>query len=161
MPDRWPQEPEVERLVQQAADLGGGEHLALEVEVDAGEVRAQRPGQRRQQVVGGRPGEPDRDPSQGTGRDPGRLLVGRVHRGQDGAGTLQVTHPGRGQLHVPGRPGEERDPDAEFQLLDRLRQGRLGHVQAPGGPAEVALLGDGDERAELGEFEFDALSVWE
>jgi hypothetical protein len=36
----------------------------VDVQLDAGQVGAQHPDQRRQQVIGGRAGEPDRDPAQ-------------------------------------------------------------------------------------------------
>ena len=49
-----PQEPEVERAVEQPRDLRRGQQLAAEVEHDAGQLLAQRGGERGQQRVGRR-----------------------------------------------------------------------------------------------------------
>jgi hypothetical protein len=44
---------------------------------------------------------------------------------------------------------EQRHPEAGLQRLDLLRQRRRGDVHALSGTAEVQLLGDGDEVAQL------------
>jgi hypothetical protein len=40
-----------------------------------------------------------------------------------------------------------------FQKLDLPRQGRLGHIHARGGAAEMQFLGGGDKTAKLAQFE--------
>ena len=58
----------------------------------------------------------------------------------------------RGQVDAPSRAGEQGDAELGLELADLLRQRRLRHVEAFGGPAEVPLLGDGDEVAEVAQF---------
>ena len=43
----------------------------------------------------------------------------------------------------------EEPPEAQLEVPDRARQGRLRHVQRRGGAAEVQVLGHGDEMAQL------------
>jgi hypothetical protein len=46
-------------------------------------------------------------------------------------------------------PLEQRHPDLALHLPDRLADLRSGQVQALGGPAEVQLLGEGQEDLDL------------
>jgi hypothetical protein len=48
---------------------------------------------------------------------------------------------------------EQGGADLRLEATDRLRQRRLGDVEALGGSSEVALLGDGDERTQVTKFD--------
>ena len=56
---------------------------------------------------------------------------------------------GLGQLDGAARPVQERPAQLAFQVLDLLRERRLGDAEAFRGAPEVPLLGDGDEVAEV------------
>jgi hypothetical protein len=117
----------------------------VDVQLDAGQVGAQHPDQRRQQVIGGRPGEPDRDPAQHPVGHLSGLGDRVVHLGQDGPGPGQEAFPGRGELHLAGGAVEQHHPHLRFQRPDLLGQRGLSHLQPLRGPAEVCLLGHGHE----------------
>jgi methionyl aminopeptidase len=55
------------------------------------------------------------------------------------------------QAHAARGPTEEGHPQLVLQALDAAGEWRLGHAQTTGGPAQVLLLGHGDERLELQE----------
>ena len=59
------------------------------------------------------------------------------------------TSPAAVSAHPPVVPLEQLGAHDALELLDLPAQRRLGHLQPGGGPAEVQLLGDGDETAEL------------
>ena len=66
--------------------------------------------------------------------------------------------PGRGMISI--YPREEKHPAFTYNVrvpLDRLGERRLGHVQPRRGPAEVQLLGDGDEVAQVTELGWQRL----
>ncbi len=63
--------------------------------------------------------------------------------------------PGRGQLDLALVAQQQRRADLLLELADLLAQRRLGHVQALRGTAEVQLLGDGDEVAQVAELHDD------
>ena len=79
--------------------------------------------------------------------------AGGGHRPVDGVVDLLVGGPqllaeaatDRGQLHAAAGALEQRRADAPFQLLDRLADPGRGHVQPLGRPAEVQLVGEGQE----------------
>ncbi len=48
-------------------------------------------------------------------------------------------------------PVKQENPELLLELLDLLTQGGLGQVETGGGPAEVELLGEGDEVAKVAE----------
>ncbi len=56
---------------------------------------------------------------------------------------------GRRHLHAPARPREELAAQLVLQQPDLVAQRRLGHVEPLGRAAEVQLLGDRHEVAEL------------
>jgi hypothetical protein len=47
---------------------------------------------------------------------------------------------------------EQSDADLLLQLPDLLAEGRLGNIQSSGRPAEMKLLGNGDEIMEVPKF---------
>ena len=66
---------------------------------------------------------------------------------------LEKSGAGIGQGNRPLGALEQQDAEPTLQLLDLLRQRGRADVQALGGTGEVQLLGDGDEIAELSEFD--------
>ena len=106
----------------------------------------------RQQAVRRRADAADRQPADQALLDPLRLVPGLVDGGEDLAGPVEVRRPGIGQVDPPGGTAQQRHPQLGLELTDLLGQRRLGHVQPLGGPAEVPLLGDGDEVAQVTEF---------
>jgi hypothetical protein len=78
------------------------------------------PDQGGQQVVGGRAGEPDRDPAQHALGDLTRFGHSVVDVGQDLASPVQETLPGRGELHLARRAVEQQHAHLGFEHLDLL-----------------------------------------
>jgi hypothetical protein len=68
---------------------------------------------------------------------------------EDLAGFDQQGPPGRGELHVVGGAVQQQHAQFAFEALELLARGRLDDVLAGGRPAEVQLLGQGDEVAQL------------
>ena len=68
-------------------------------------------------------------------------------------GLAQEQFPGLGQLDGSSRPVQERSAQLAFQMLDLLRERRLGDAEALRGAPEVPLLGDGDEVAEVAQLQ--------
>ena len=85
--------------------------------------------------------------------DEARELVGGVahggDRGQRGARVRQHGLPGRGGTDPARRAVEQHVPQLALEARDLRADARLGDVLARGGPREPALLGDGDEVAQL------------
>jgi hypothetical protein len=75
----------------------------------------------------------------------------RVRTGQQWSGVGEQLPAGWGQLGGPLVPHEQLDLELVFQRPDLAGQHRLGDVQGLSGPAEVQLLRDGDEIAQLAE----------
>ena len=74
---------------------------------------------------------------------------GRGVGGLDGLARLGQERPaGPGQLDAPA-PDEELHAQLTLQALDLEAERRLGDAQPLGRPAEVQLLGDGHEVAQL------------
>jgi hypothetical protein len=154
---RRAQEPEVERAVEQAGDLGRGEQLATQVEDHAGQGVAERVCELGQQLVGRRAGEADGEAPELAARRSLRVLGGAVDRGEDPARTREEHLAGGRELDAAGRAVQQRHAELGLEPADLLRERRLGDVQALGGAAEVALLGDGDEVTEVSELQDAAL----
>jgi len=91
-----------------------------------------------------------------TGHRPGGLAA-ELEFLEHPVGVRQQGRAGRGEGDATGAAVEQRDAQVAFELADRLAQRRLGKVQAGGGPAEVQLLGDRDERLELPDLHRSAL----
>ena len=104
-----------------------------------GQQLARRPGLGDQHQPGGRPTPPAR----------------RVRRSAAATASSAArpsrssTDPALGQRHAAARAFEQGDAESPLELLDRPRQRRLGHPEPFGRPAEVQLLRDGDEVAQL------------
>jgi hypothetical protein len=67
----------------------------------------------------------------------------------------------RGQHDSPAVAIEESDFEVTLQSLDLLGERRTGDVQPVSGPAEVQLLGDGDEVAQLAQLHLAIVVRWE
>jgi hypothetical protein len=123
------------------ATWSGGEQLAAEGEHDAGERR----GEGGKHRVGAGTGESDGEAS--------ALAAGGAPRGVDGgedlAPALEEHRAGRSELDAARGPVGQRFAELGLKAADLLRQRRLGDVKALGGAAEVPLLGDRDEVAEV------------
>ena len=65
---------------------------------------------------------------------------------------------GRSELDPTGSAVEERDAELRFQAPDLLRQRGLRHVQPVRRPAEVELLGDGKEVAQVSQLHGERVS---
>src|ERR1700722_11258788 len=94
--------------------------------------------------------EPDREGAWAAGR-PGDPPEQRVRTGQQRPGVGEQLPAGRGQLGRPLVPHEQLRFQLFFQRPDLAGQYRLRDVQGLRGPAEVQLLRDSDEIAELAE----------
>src|SRR5271170_5711159 len=92
--------------------------------------------------------EPDRERARAAGRAGGPPAQ-RVGGGQQRPGVGEQLPAGRGQLGRPLVTHEQLDFQLRFQRPDLAGQHRLRDVQRVGGPAEVQLLRDRDEVAQL------------
>ena len=77
--------------------------------------------------------------------------MARVDRGQDLAAALEQHLAGGRELDAARGPVQQRLAELGLEAADLLRERRLRDVQALGGAAEVPLLGDGDEVAQVSE----------
>lgn len=78
-----------------------------------------------------------------------RRVPSLVDRGEDGTGATQERGARRKKAHSARRPPEERRADLVLERADLAADGRLGDPEARRGTTDVALLGDGDEVADL------------
>ncbi|MNQ81647.1 hypothetical protein D3C85_966780 [compost metagenome] len=101
---------------------------------------------------GRRRGEADLQLAQLATLGAARQLHRLVHLGQHLAGFVEEQAAGFGQLHPPVGAFQQARADFLFQRLDLLAQGRLGNTQLFGRPAEVQLLGHGNEIAQVSQF---------
>ena len=83
------------------------------------------------------------------GRGAAGAAGGRGGSVEDGAGLVEQHLTRTGQGDAAAVAFEQGDAEAPFELLNRPGQRRLSHAEALGRPAEVQLLGDGDEVPEL------------
>ena len=74
-------------------------------------------------------------------------------RGQQALHLGQQRRAGRAQRHAALRALEQPRAQRALQLLDGLRQRRLGHVQALRGAAEVQFFGQHGKLAQRPEFD--------
>ena len=110
--------------------------------------RAQQLGHER---VHRRADEADRQPADLAALDAPGLARRVLDRVEDLPRPDQERLAGRGQLDLALVAQQQRRADLLLELADLLAQRRLGHVQALGRAAEVQLLGDDDEVAQVAE----------
>ncbi|MDR8839216.1 hypothetical protein FEP81_03535 [Burkholderia multivorans] len=99
----------------------------------------------------GREGRHHREP-QRAGREIGRIVQrtrARVERVQRRACVLRVDVAEFGEPHRAARAVEQRHAERFLELANLLRQRRLRHMQRIGRARETALLGDGQEIADV------------
>ena len=90
--------------------------------------------------------------SQRAGRaavDPPGHVAGALDEREQPVGLVEEGAPGLGQRDPAVVALEQGHPDRALELLDLPAQRRLRHVEPLGRAAEVQLLGDGDEGADL------------
>ena len=80
-------------------------------------------------------------------------LEGQVGFGEDGAGAIAQEFAGRGKAGGAGGAFEQAAVEAGFENLNVSGKGWLGDVEAEGGAAKVEFFGDGEEVAEMAEFD--------
>jgi hypothetical protein len=84
---------------------------------------------------------------------PARQLHRPFRRGEGAARALQEGVAGGGQLHAAAGAAQKDGAHHLLELPDLLAQRRLRDVKPPRRPAEVQLLRDGDEVAEVAKLE--------
>ena len=89
-----------------------------------------------------------RSPRAGRARDRDAARSARLSSSRASASSAL---PGRRQRGTPAVALEQRHPELGLERADLLADARLRQVQPLGGAAEVKLLGDRDERAQLAE----------
>ncbi len=109
-----------------------------------------KPGDRAGQQ-GARDGGQGADPHRGNGRlsRSGQHACGGCQRIRDLDGTTQEFFPGPREPGAVPSPVHEARAGERFELVEGLGDRRLAQVQPGGSPAEVALLGDGDETRQV------------
>ena len=95
--------------------------------------------------------EADRQPADLAALHAPRLARRVLDRVEDLARAHEERRAGRGQLDLALVAQQQLRADLLLERADLLAQRRLGHVQALGRAAEVQLLGDGDEVAQVAE----------
>ena len=68
----------------------------------------------------------------------------------------EETPPGVAEFHAAGAPDEQLLAESPLQPRNPLGQGLLGEEQQGRGPAEMQLLGGGDEGSHLGQVQVHA-----
>ncbi len=93
----------------------------------------------------------DADPERAglAGADAGHRALEPLDPLDDRPRLVEQHGPGGRQLDPARRPHEQLHAERRLERLDPLAERRLGDVQPLGGAAEVQLLGDGDEVAEV------------
>ena len=147
--DRRPQQGDVDVTGEQRVQLGRGEHLAANVDLDVRQLVAQGSHQLGEHRIGRRPDAPDRQVPLDADPDAPRLVPGVVHGVENGDCPFEIRLARGRQLNPPSTSGEEADVEFALQEPDLLGQWRLRHVQSLGGLAEVQLLGDGAKVAQM------------
>ncbi|CAM5263644.1 hypothetical protein SAURM35S_05469 [Streptomyces aurantiogriseus] len=135
--------------MEQPFDQFGIEQLTAQFQGHARQLCPYRTGDLRQDVVGGGSDEPDGHASGPAGGEQCHLVLRPLDFRQDRPRVGDQMTAGLGELHAPCGPGEERRSKLSLQLLELLGEGRLGHVQALGGAAEVAFLDESEEVTDM------------
>src|SRR5262249_25232847 len=107
--------------------------------------------ERRQNVQARRRGRAEPDSADGAARDLLHPLTRAIDGGKDPARFLEHHLARNRQRHAPRGAIQEPRADFAFELRDLVRDCRLRQVAGDGGPREMPVLGDGDERPERSE----------
>ncbi|MNY29844.1 hypothetical protein D3C86_1639110 [compost metagenome] len=132
----------------QVMHLGAGDAFA-EHQFDVRQRLAGMHQQARDHAVGTHCGETQGQPARFAMSDASRRLAGRLGDLQDATGVFEKALARQGQPRLAVVALEQQHAEGMFQQLDLPAQGRLGHVQAGGGAAEMQLFGHGHEAAQL------------
>ncbi|MNR29752.1 hypothetical protein D3C85_1471590 [compost metagenome] len=83
----------------------------------------------------------------------GDVAFGAAQQRQGRIGQLQQAQTGAGKAYRLGLAHEDWHPQAFLQLLELMRQGRLGQVQAFGGLHQAIGLAQGMQGFQVADFE--------
>lgn len=103
----------------------------------------------RERLEASAPAKADPDAAELARRRASRGRDRQVGLGQGPPGALEQRPAGFGESDLPGAAAQHVGAELLLELADRDAQGWLGHVQSVGGAAEVQLLGDCDEIAQV------------
>jgi hypothetical protein len=143
-------ETDLDAAVAQGIGLRAGEER-VEADVDGREARAPDPEDAREDVQIGRRHEPDGQLADLAAAGAARRAHGALRVREHPAHLVEERMPRGGELDAAVRAMEQVDAELAFELSDLLAERRLRHVQARRGAAEVQLLRDGQEVAEVAE----------
>ena len=155
---RRSQHGDVDPVGLELGDELRGEQFAADGQRDVLELPRSFPQDARHDPVGRRAGEPEADGALQTFADAAHVVLDRLELLEHPASALEQQLAGGVHRDVARGAGEQFDSQESFELADLLRQRRLRHPEALGRPAEVVLLGDGDEVAEMPRLEHTASS---
>ena len=142
----------VHAVLQQRLLHLGREHLAHHLQADPGQSVPGDPDDLRHEPVRRGAGDSHAQDARGAAtyfRDVDR---GGVDVREDLRRPLDQQASGRGEVDAAGGALEEPGAQLRLELLDLLGQRGLRHVEALGGAAEVALLRDREEVAQVPQF---------
>src|SRR3954468_18589342 len=143
-------EADVEPAALELAQLLGRAEL-VQSQRDVGGFLAERPQPLGDDRVHRRADEADGEPADLAPLHAAGFERRGLHGVEDLPRALEERGAGRGQLHAVLVAQQQLGADLLLELADLLAQRRLGHVQALGRAAEMQLLRDGDEVAEVAE----------
>lgn len=146
------EETRVKRLVCDGLDDARGVGL-VQLEMDAGEVAAicaEHGGQRGQH---GGADEAHAQEADFSATDAASFVEIFLDAAEGAAGALEEDLSCAGEAYGSRGADEQGVTEDVFQLADLLREGRLGEVKSQGRAAEVELFSDGDEVAQVAEFD--------
>jgi hypothetical protein len=146
--DGRPDDADVERPRAQAGELCVDRELAQR-QRDPGALRPEAPHRGGDEGHGGGLDEPERQVAGLAAGGAARRREPLLRLGERAAGVGEERGAGRGERHRPRAAGEQLGADHRLEPPHLLAQRRLGDADAFGGAAEVQLLGDGDEVAEV------------
>lgn len=94
--------------------------------------------------------------SGGAAGEPRQVALGGAQLGQQRVGQLQQAQSGAGEAHRLGLAHEQLHAQALLELLELVRQRRLGQVQALGGFDQAVGFAQGVQGLEMAKFEHGA-----
>ena len=150
---RWlSQKPDVQLAIAQRDDLRAGGQLA-QLEANVRELCAKSANDARQREKHHRRGERNGQRSCFPASRASRRIGGAVEVGDDVASLLEQRFARRCELDAPVRPLEQLNSELGLESLDLQAQRRLRDAELPRRSTEVELFGDGDEVAEVAQFQ--------
>ena len=146
--DRRPDQPDVEHSGGERPQLLNRRSLA-QLDLHTGVRRPEALHRARDNRQKRRADEAHSEPSGLSGVEPARGRHGAIELRQQSPGVPEERRARRRQLNAAPGADEEAKSQLLLEPLDLLAQRGLGDVQPCGGPAEVQLLSDRDEVAQL------------